>query len=101
MSLLRLQQLKNITQANNSQLLKSFSTSSSLSQIKKVVVIGSGLMGSGIVQVTAASNLSVTMVDLNEKALANGEQIIHKSLARVAKKKFPDQVDAQNDFIKG
>jgi 3-hydroxyacyl-CoA dehydrogenase len=101
MSLLRLQQLKNITKANNSQLLKSFSTSSSLSQIKKVVVIGSGLMGSGIVQVTAASNLSVTMVDLNDKALANGEQIIHKSLARVAKKKFPDQVDAQNDFIKG
>ena len=48
-------------------------------------------MGAGIVQVVAASGIRVTMIDKSQDALNKGNEIIQKSLARVAKKKFPDQ----------
>jgi 3-hydroxyacyl-CoA dehydrogenase len=47
-------------------------------------------MGAGIVQVVAASGLKVTMIDKSQDALKKGQDIIQKSLARVAKKKFPE-----------
>lgn len=51
-------------------------------------------MGSGIVQVAAQAGFKVTMVDMNEKALANGLDIIAKSLPRVAKKQSPDNIQS-------
>ena len=48
-------------------------------------------MGAGIVQVVAASGLKVTMIDKSSDALKKGRDIIEKSLARVAKKRFPEK----------
>ncbi|ORX52412.1 hypothetical protein DM01DRAFT_1336784 [Hesseltinella vesiculosa] len=77
-----------------------FSTSTAmLKDIKNVTIIGAGLMGSGIVQVAAQAGCKVTMVDTSDAALANGEKIINKSLARVARKKFADDEQQQKAFV--
>ncbi|KAI8894019.1 short chain 3-hydroxyacyl-CoA dehydrogenase mitochondrial precursor [Globomyces pollinis-pini] len=56
-------------------------------------------MGSGIVQVAAQSGYKVTMCDTSDAAISNGKNIITKSLARVAKKKYPDDPEGANSFI--
>ena len=49
---------------------RSLSVSSTSSQkINHVTIIGSGLMGSGIAQVTAQAGYQVTLVDQNEAIL--------------------------------
>jgi len=48
--------------------------------IKRIVVIGSGLMGSGIVQVAAANGLAVTMVDVKQDLLDKAKARIDSSL---------------------
>lgn len=45
---------------------------SSHAPLKNIVVIGSGLMGSGIVQVAAQAGYSLTMVDVKPDALEKG-----------------------------
>ncbi|KAM7428087.1 hypothetical protein ABFA07_020879 [Porites harrisoni] len=76
-----------------------FSTSSSQSAIKNVMVIGSGLMGAGIAQVAAATNHQVTMVDQTNAILTKSMRSIEKSLDRVAKKKFKDDAEGGNKFV--
>merc|ERR1712136_191201 len=61
-----------------------------LGSVNHVTVIGAGLMGSGIVQVTAQAGINVTMVDMNEDLLKKSTDRIGKSLSRVVKKKFAD-----------
>src|SRR5690242_13540791 len=51
--------------------------------IESVAVIGGGLMGSGIAQVVAQAGLQVTVVDINEQALARTLQRIERSLERL------------------
>ncbi|KAJ9055478.1 hypothetical protein DSO57_1003555 [Entomophthora muscae] len=80
---------------------RSFASSASMASIEKIVVIGAGLMGSGIVQVAAQANYKVVMVDQSADALKNGEGIIRGSLKRIAKKKFPDSASEQDKFIEG
>ncbi|KAI8066052.1 3-hydroxyacyl-CoA dehydrogenase [Thamnidium elegans] len=70
-----------------------------LKNIKHVTVIGAGLMGSGIVQVTAQAKYNVTMIDTTDEALENGKKIISSSLKRVARKKFADDEAKQTQFI--
>ena len=48
--------------------------------IDKVVVVGGGIMGTGIAQVVAAADLDVTVVDVDEKAL---ESSLAESLAEI------------------
>lgn len=80
-----------------------YATSSSsnppLKPIKHVAVYGSGLMGAGIVQVAAASNYKVTMVDLNQDMLNKGSNIIMSSLKRIAKKSHPDNPNQLIDSV--
>lgn len=52
----------------------------------RVGVVGAGLMGSGISQVSAQSGLSVMMVDIADEALAKGRAAINESLDRLLKK---------------
>lgn len=59
-----------------------------------VTVIGSGLMGSGIAQVTAEAGYQVTLVDQSDKILGKAQEAIKTSLARSSKKKFEKQADA-------
>jgi 3-hydroxybutyryl-CoA dehydrogenase len=53
---------------------------------KKLMVIGAGLMGSGIAQVAAQAGWDVTLRDLDDAATARGVDAVEKSLARFAAK---------------
>ena len=54
--------------------------------IEKVVVVGGGVMGNGIAQVVAQAGLQVTLVDIDEQALARAAERIERNLARLAEK---------------
>lgn len=55
-----------------------------------VAVVGAGLMGSGIAQVSAAAGHPVVLVDVSAEALVRGRAAVEKSLARfVAKGSMP------------
>jgi 3-hydroxybutyryl-CoA dehydrogenase len=54
--------------------------------MKNVFVIGAGVMGSGIVQVSAEAGYNVTMLDIKEEFLSKGLASIEKSLDRKIKK---------------
>ena len=61
-------------------------------EIKKVGVVGCGLMGSGIAQVCAQSGYQVVVSEINEELLNKGLKIIDKTLAKsVEKGKLTEQ----------
>jgi len=66
--------------------------------VSNVTVFGSGLMGSGIVQVAANAKHKVTLWDMNEELLQKGKNRIEKSLSRVAQRKFKDDPNAAQAF---
>lgn len=74
-------------------------TSASNQKINHVAIVGSGLMGSGIAQVTAQAGFNVTLVDQNEKILNKAISSIQKSLTRSTKKKFEGKIAEQEQFI--
>jgi 3-hydroxybutyryl-CoA dehydrogenase len=55
-------------------------------EIKKVGVLGCGLMGSGIAQVAATAGFEVTVLEVEQKFLDKGFAGIEKSLAKFAEK---------------
>ncbi|HUK25783.1 MAG TPA: 3-hydroxybutyryl-CoA dehydrogenase [Terriglobales bacterium] len=55
-------------------------------EIKKVGVLGCGLMGSGIAQVAATAGFEVTVLEVEQKLLDKGFAGIDKSLAKFAEK---------------
>ncbi len=55
-------------------------------EIKKVGVLGCGLMGSGIAQVTATAGFDVTVLEVEQKFLDKGFAGIEKSLGKFAEK---------------
>jgi 3-hydroxybutyryl-CoA dehydrogenase len=55
-------------------------------EIKKVGVLGCGLMGSGIAQVSATAGFDVTVLEVEQKFLDKGFAGIEKSLAKFAEK---------------
>ena len=59
-----------------------------------VVVVGAGLMGSGIAQVSAVAGHDVVMRDVAEDALGRATSAIEKSLAKFAEKGAISQADA-------
>jgi 3-hydroxybutyryl-CoA dehydrogenase len=60
--------------------------------MNKIAVIGSGTMGSGIVQVFAQNGIKVVMKDINEKALEKGLAYITKNFDRlVSKEKMTEE----------
>ncbi|MGB8731184.1 MAG: 3-hydroxyacyl-CoA dehydrogenase NAD-binding domain-containing protein, partial [Candidatus Sulfotelmatobacter sp.] len=54
--------------------------------IKKVGVLGCGLMGSGIAQVCATAEFDVTVLEVEKKFLDKGFSGIEKSLAKFAER---------------
>ena len=54
--------------------------------VKKVGVLGCGLMGSGIAQVAATAGFDVTVLEVEQKFLEQGFAAIEKSLAKFAEK---------------
>jgi len=55
-------------------------------EIRRVGVLGCGLMGSGIAQVTATAGFDVTVLEVEQKFLDKGFAGIEKSLAKFAEK---------------
>uniref|UniRef100_A0AC35TMW9 Hydroxyacyl-coenzyme A dehydrogenase, mitochondrial n=1 Tax=Rhabditophanes sp. KR3021 TaxID=114890 RepID=A0AC35TMW9_9BILA len=74
-------------------------TLANMKSIQNVSIIGSGIMGSGIAQVTAQAKLNVVLVDQDQKALDKAKTSIAKSIDRVAKKKFADNEADRHAFI--
>lgn len=67
-----------------------------MAETKRVVVVGAGLMGSGIAQVSAVAGHDVVLRDVTDEALARGRAGIEQSLSRfVAKDRISrDDADA-------
>src|SRR5512146_2479557 len=55
-------------------------------QIRKVGIIGCGLMGSGIAQVSATAGFDVTVLEAEQRFLDKGFASIEKSLAKFEEK---------------
>ena len=55
-------------------------------EIRKVGVLGCGLMGSGIAQVAASAGLETIVKEVSDELIAKGFAGIEKSLARFAEK---------------
>src|SRR5579884_590826 len=70
--------------------------------IKKVGVLGCGLMGSGIAQVSATAGFNVTVLEAEQKFLDKGFAGIEKSLAKFAEKgNLKEPPDAIRGRLKG
>jgi 3-hydroxybutyryl-CoA dehydrogenase len=63
-------------------------------QIKKVGVLGAGLMGHGIAQVAADAGYEVVLREVDDATLAKGIARIEKQLARAVEKGRSSQADA-------
>lgn len=62
-------------------------------EIKKIAVIGAGIMGNGIAQVCAQSGFEVTMRDIDQKCLDKGMKKIEKNLSKAVAKEKMSQED--------
>jgi 3-hydroxybutyryl-CoA dehydrogenase len=65
-----------------------------MAEIKRVGVLGAGLMGHGITQVTAQAGYDVVVREVDEATLAKGIGNIEKQLARAVEKGKQEQSDA-------
>jgi 3-hydroxybutyryl-CoA dehydrogenase len=70
-----------------------------MAEIKRVGVLGAGLMGHGIAQVTATAGYDVVLREVDEATLAKGIGRIEKQLARAVEKGKSTQEDA--DAVRG
>jgi 3-hydroxybutyryl-CoA dehydrogenase len=71
-------------------------------EIKKVGVLGCGLMGSGIAQVSATAGLNTVVLEQDQKFLDKGFAGIEKSLAKFAEKgTLKEPVEAVRGRLKG
>lgn len=68
-------------------------------EIKKVGVLGAGLMGHGIAQVIAQAGYDVVLREVDDATLAKGIGKIEKQLARAVEKGKAEQADA--DAVRG
>ncbi len=64
-------------------------------EIRKIAVIGAGLMGSGIAQVAAQSGYEVNLMDVEQRFVDKGISGIEKNLNRMASKGKMQPADAQ------
>jgi 3-hydroxybutyryl-CoA dehydrogenase len=62
-------------------------------EIKRICVIGAGLMGNGIAQVCAAAGYQVSMQDIEQRFVDNGMNTIKKNLTREVEKGKRAQAD--------
>ncbi|VDO99072.1 unnamed protein product [Soboliphyme baturini] len=70
-----------------------------MSDLKRVAIVGSGIMGSGIAQVCAQSGMDVRIVDQSDLILEQSMKNIEKNLSRTAKKLHAEDPMAKS-FVK-
>jgi len=63
-------------------------------EIRRVSVLGAGIMGAGIAQVAAQVGLDVKMMDVEDRFIEKGMDAIKQSLGRFVKKEKITQADA-------
>ncbi|MCK4418130.1 MAG: 3-hydroxybutyryl-CoA dehydrogenase [Candidatus Latescibacteria bacterium] len=65
-------------------------------EVKRICVLGAGLMGNGIAQVCAAAGYTVTMRDIEQRFIDGGMNSIKKNLGRALEKQkiTPKEMDA-------
>jgi len=68
--------------------------------IKKVGIVGCGLMGAGIVQVSAQAGYDVVVSEINDELLNKGIASIKKTLAKAVEKGKTTQEDADAAFTR-
>ena len=66
-----------------------------MTSLQTIGVIGAGTMGSGIAQACAVVGLSVTMIDVDEAAVARGRNAVSSSLDRLVKKEKLSAADQE------
>ncbi|KAF8561664.1 hypothetical protein P879_10454 [Paragonimus westermani] len=66
--------------------------------VKRLGVLGAGLMGAGIAQVSIQRDIPVVMKDVSSSSLARGEEHIQSNLAGLVKRKRLTQVEANKTF---
>jgi 3-hydroxybutyryl-CoA dehydrogenase len=54
--------------------------------VKKVAVIGCGIMGSGIVEVSAKAGAEVVAIEVNDEAMERGRKRFERSLAKAVER---------------
>ena len=69
-----------------------------MSSISKVTVLGSGIMGHGIAQVSAMAGYNVTLRDVAQSFLDNAMDKIKWSLSKLVEKQKLTQTDADKVF---
>jgi 3-hydroxybutyryl-CoA dehydrogenase len=67
-----------------------------MTAVQTIGVIGAGTMGSGIAQVCAVVGLSVTMIDIDEAAVARGRNAVSSSLDRLVRKEKLSAADKES-----
>ncbi|XP_055349631.1 hydroxyacyl-coenzyme A dehydrogenase, mitochondrial-like [Paramacrobiotus metropolitanus] len=82
----------------SAQFFRLYSTSNGKS-IRDVVVIGAGLMGGGIAQVTAAAGLNVTLVDHSQDALVRARNSMAYRYHRKLAKELPDNQQKAKEMV--
>ncbi|KAI6186547.1 3-hydroxybutyryl-CoA dehydrogenase [Aphelenchoides besseyi] len=68
-------------------------------EIENMVVVGTGLMGSGIVSVSIEAGIHVTLVGRSEDKCEQARSKITQTLSRSAKRKMPNDVQAQQEYV--
>lgn len=75
-------------------------TTSAIVNIDKVVIVGTGLMGTGIAQVAVESGVRVTMVGRTEEKCEAARAKISAGVNKTAKRKFAaETVEQQQAFV--
>ena len=67
-------------------------------RIKNITVLGSGIMGHGIAQVSATAGYNVTLRDIDQKFLDNAMEKIRWSLEKLVSKQKISQTEADDIF---
>ncbi|KAI6221783.1 3-hydroxybutyryl-CoA dehydrogenase [Aphelenchoides fujianensis] len=68
-------------------------------EIQNVVVVGSGLMGTGIATVSVEAGVHVTLVGRSEDKCEQARAKVAAALSRSAKRKLPNDADAQQEYV--
>ena len=71
-----------------------------MSSINKIVILGSGLMGHGIAQISAMAGYRVTLRDVEKSYLERGMDRIKWSLDKLVEKQKLMQIDAERIFAR-
>ncbi|MBI2184063.1 MAG: 3-hydroxyacyl-CoA dehydrogenase family protein [Thaumarchaeota archaeon] len=67
-------------------------------EVRKIAVLGAGLMGHGIAQVAAQAEFQVNLADVDQRFLDNGLKMIRGSLGKFAEKGIFSKEEAEQTF---